>query len=106
MDWESKGDHVHDTPAPPLWVAALRKKYAAVFQAGLGTCRTYMIHHFPFRFPLPWKSQPRNPLTGPAEEAKVLTEVLKLVKLGVVREVDHEPYVLPAFGVPKPNGST
>ena len=40
-------------------------------------------------------------MTGPAEEAKVLEEVLKLVKLGAVREVNHEPYVIPAFGVPK-----
>ena len=32
--------------------------------------------------------------------------VLNMVKLGAVREVDHEPYVIPAFGVPKKNGST
>ena len=36
----------------------------------------------------------------------MLTEVLKFVKLGAVRELAHEPYVLPAFGVPKPNGTT
>ena len=45
-------------------------------------------------------------MTGLTEEAKVLAEVLKLVKLGAVREVHHEPYILQAFGVPKPNGST
>ena len=66
----------------------------------------YLVQSFPFRFPLPWKLQPHNSITGLAEEAKVLEEVLKLVKLGAVREVDHEPYVIPAFGVPKKNGST
>ena len=45
-------------------------------------------------------------MTGPAEEGKVLEEVLKLVKLGAMREVDHEPYVILAFGVPKKNGTT
>ena len=94
------------TVSVPTWVAALKSKYAGVFEAGLGTCRTYLVRSFPFRFPLPWKSQPRSPLTGPAEEAKVLEEVLKLVKLGAVREVTHEPYVIPAFGVPKKNGLT
>ena len=65
-----------------------------------------MVQSSPFRFPLPWKSQPRTAMTGPAKEAKVLEEVLKLVKLGAVREVDHEPYVIPAFGVPKKNNLT
>ena len=55
----------------PAWLPALWSKYATVFEAGLGTCRTYVVRHFPFCFPLPWKSQPCNPLTGPAEEAKV-----------------------------------
>ena len=77
-----------------------------VFEAGLGTCRTYMVNNFPFRFPLPSKTQPPSRITGPAEEAKVLEEVMKLVKLGAVREVHHEPYVIPAFRVPKNNGST
>ena len=45
-------------------------------------------------------------MSGPAKEAKVLEEVQKLVKLGAVREVFHEPYVIPAFGIPKKNGST
>lgn len=39
------------------------------------------------------------------EEAKVLTNVLKLVELGAVREVTHEPYIIPAFGVPKKNSA-
>ena len=103
---ESSGADI--PPIVPLlpWVAALRSKYTDVFKAGLGTCHTYMVHKFPFRFPLSWKSQPRSPMTGPAEEGKVLEEVLKLVKLGAVREVTHEPYIIPAFGVPKKNGST
>ena len=90
----------------PPWLSTLRAQYGAVFQAGLGTCRTYVVRNFPFRFPLPWKTQSRSPLTGPAEEAKVLEEVLKLVQLGAVREVHHEPFIIPAFGVPKKNGST
>ena len=45
-------------------------------------------------------------MTGLAKEGKVLEEVLKLVKLGAVQEVTHEPYVISAFGVPKKNGST
>ena len=45
-------------------------------------------------------------MTGPAEETKVLEEVLKLVKLGVVCEANHEPYIILAFGVRKKNGST
>jgi len=88
------------------WLATLRTQFAEVFAAGLGTCRTYVVRSFPFRFPLPWKTQPPCRMSGPAEEAKVLEEVLKLVKLGAVREVFHEPYVIPAFGVPKKNGST
>ena len=34
-----------------------------------------------------------------------MTEILKLVQLGAVREVSQEPYVIPAFGVPKKTGS-
>ena len=104
--WESHGNAVQVIGTHPAWLAALRSQYSAVFQAGLRTCHSYMVRSFPFRFPLPWKSQVRSPMTGPAEEAKVLEEVLKLVKLGAVREVDHEPFVIPAFGVPKKNGST
>ena len=92
---------IRGAPAHPPWLAQLRNKYAAVFADGLGTCRAYLVRKFPFRFSLPWKVQPPSQMTGPAEEAKVLEEVLKLVKLGVVREVSHEPYIIPAFGVPK-----
>ena len=41
---------------------------------------------------------------GPVEDRAVLQELLKLVKLGVVRETTQEPYIIPAFGVPKKNG--
>ena len=88
------------------WLFALKEKYAAVFAPGLGTCRTYMVHSFPFKFPLPWKQQPPIRMSGPVGEQKVLEEVLKLVQLGAVQEVDHEPYIIPAFGVPKKMGST
>ena len=88
------------------WLDGLRKKYATVFAEGLGACRTHVVNTFPFKYPLPWKQQPPNRMSGPAEEQKVLDEVLKLVKLGAVREVEHEPYFILAFGVPKKMGST
>ena len=88
------------------WLDTLRTQFAGVFADGLGTCRTYIVRCFPFRFPLPWKTQPPCRMSGPAEEEKVLAEVEKLVKLGAVREVLHEPYIIHAFGVPKKNGST
>ena len=33
-----------------------------------------------------------------------MQELLKLVQLGAVRETTQEPYVLPAFGIPKKMG--
>ena len=36
----------------------------------------------------------------------MLEEVEKLVKLGAVREVQEEPYIIPAFGIPKKSGQT
>lgn len=47
-----------------------------------------------------------NPITGPTEERKILEEVEKLVKLGAVREVQHEPYLIPVFGILKKSGNT
>ena len=88
------------------WLKALKERYATVFAAGLGTCRTHVVRSFPFKHPLPWKQQPRGRMSGPAEEQKVLQEVLKLVELGAVREVDREPYIIPVFGVPKKSGAT
>ena len=30
------------------WLGSLRSRYAAVFEASLGTCCTYMVRSFPF----------------------------------------------------------
>ena len=65
-----------------------------------------MVQSFPWVHPLPWKQQAAPLMSGPSEEDKVLQEVLKLVELGVVREVSHEPYLIPVFGVPKKLGDT
>ena len=67
---ESSGGNIPPTVLLPTWVDALKSKYAGVFKVGLGTCRTYIVHKFPFHFPLPWKSQSRSPMTGPAEEVR------------------------------------
>ena len=87
------------------WLLVLRRQFPALFQPGLGRCRHHTISSFPFKFPLPFKQQPRPAVTGPAEDGAVLQELLKLAKLGAVQETTHEPYVIPAFGVPKKNGS-
>ena len=97
---------VSSAPEPLEWLKALKERYATVFAAGLGTCRTHVVRNFPFKHPLPWKQQPRGRMSGPTEEQKVLQEVLKLVELGAVREVDREPYIIPVFGVPKKSGAT
>ena len=38
------------------------------------------------------------------EDKAILQELLKLVKLGAVRETTQEPYIIPVFGAPKKNG--
>ena len=93
------------TPLVPPWLLAFRQQFPSLFQPGLGRCRTHQVSSFPFKFPLPLKQQSRPVISGPAEDRAVLTEILKLVQLGAVREVSQEPYVIPAFGVPKKTGS-
>lgn len=83
------------------WLQDIRRRFPLVFAPGLGRCRNYMVCHLPFTHLIPLKQQGRPPTSGPAEETKVLAEILKLVELGAVREVQHEPYVITAFGVPK-----
>ena len=63
-----------------------------------------MISSLPFKFPLPLKQQPRPAISGLPENQAVLQELLKLVRLGAVRETSKEPYVILALGVPKKNG--
>ena len=84
----------------------MKDKFSRVFEDKLGTCRTHVVSNIPFKHELPWKSQGGNPIIGPVEEKKVLEEVEKLVKLGVVREVEHEPYLIPVFGILKKSGKT
>ena len=91
----------HGRTTTPGWLDALRTQYAAVFAEGLGTCRTYMVRSFPFKFSLPWKVQPSNRMSGPAEEACTLEEILKLVKLGVVRRLSTSPTLSLLLACPK-----
>ena len=45
-------------------------------------------------------------MTRPVQEQTVLKEVEKLVQLWAVREVQHEPYLILVFGIPKKSGKT
>ena len=76
------------------------------FAPGIGRCHHHIVSSFPFTFHLPLKQYPWSVIFGPTEESNVLEEVLKMVNLGVVREVKREPYVILAFGVSKKNGVT
>ena len=89
----------------PTWLLVLRRQFPALFQPGLGCYRHHMISSFPFKFPLPFKEQPRSIVPRPAKDGAVLQELLKLVILGAVQETTQEPYIIPAFGVPKKNGT-
>ena len=83
---------------------ACRRDFPLLFKLGLERCAHHSLSSLPFKFPLPLKQQPRPAISGPAEDQAVLQELLRLVRLGAVRETTQEPYVIPAFGVPKKNG--
>ena len=87
------------------WLLTLRRQFPALFQPGVGCCLHHMISSFSFKFPLLFKQQPRPVVTGPIEDGAILQELLKLVKLGVIQETTQEPYIIPAFGVPRKNGA-
>eukprot|EP00210_Caulerpa_lentillifera_P000116 g111.t1 len=69
-----------------------------------GRCIDYKVREIPFKHPLPRQQMPYASASGPSEEAKLLTEIQKLLDLGVLEEVSKEPYLIPVFAIPKKTG--
>eukprot|EP00210_Caulerpa_lentillifera_P005398 g5160.t1 len=85
-------------------VSQILAEFPLLCQSGLGRCIDYEVREIPFKHPLPRQQMPYASASGPSEEAKLLTEIQKLLDLGVLEEVSKEPYLIPVFAIPKKTG--
>ena len=78
------------------------REFHDLTSGNLGKCVDHVVTDIPFQHRL--TRQQSSPSISPSEESLVLEEINKLVELGVVRETSQEPYLIPAFCIPKKTG--
>ena len=83
-------------------VEAIIQQFSRLTDRGLGRCTDHVVSSIPFCYSLPRQQIPYA--TAPRESSLILAELMKLEKLGVVRETDQEPFLIPIFAIPKKTG--
>ena len=84
IEHQHRGVQEQSSVSSPLWLANIPRQFCWVFAPELGLCKVYMLTRFPLKRKLPIKENPRLVISEIEKDQKVLTEILKLVKLGAV----------------------
>ena len=83
-------------------IEELIRQFPKLTQKGLGQCTDYAVSSVPFCYRLPRQQTPYS--LAPKESSLILAELRKLEQLGVVKETDQEPFLIPIFAIPKKTG--